>query len=83
MSDVIGAFLRAETRGISAPVMPLPLSRLAAASRRQAPWSCTFGGFTMATNDLNSAGCKHHDGRTSDSGCARPGHRLRRGSPVG
>jgi hypothetical protein len=29
----------------------------------------------MATNDPNSAGCKRHDGRTSDSGCARPSHR--------
>ena len=32
--------------------------------------------FTMATNDPNSAGCKRHDGRTSDSGCARPSHRF-------
>ena len=38
--------------------------------------------FTMATNDPNSAACKRHDGRTSDSGCARPSHRSRRGSPV-
>ena len=29
----------------------------------------------MATNDPNSAGRKPHDGRTSDSGCARPSHR--------
>src|SRR3981081_2734081 len=29
------------------------------------------GRFTMATNDPHSAGCKRHDGRTSDSGCAR------------
>src|SRR5260370_34755924 len=39
--------------------------------------------FMMATNDPNSAGCKRHDGQTSDSGCARPSHRSRRGSPVG
>jgi hypothetical protein len=26
----------------------------------------------MATNDSNSAGCKRHDGRTNDSGCAQP-----------
>jgi ER-bound oxygenase mpaB/B'/Rubber oxygenase, catalytic domain len=37
---------------------------------------------TMAKNHPNSAGCKRHDGRTNDSGCARPGHRLRRGSTV-
>ena len=39
--------------------------------------------FSITTNDLNSAGYKRHDGRTSDSGCARPSHRLRRGSPGG
>jgi hypothetical protein len=36
----------------------------------------------MATNDPNSAGCKRHDGRSSDSGCARPNHRSRHGSHV-
>jgi hypothetical protein len=40
------------------------------------------GRFTMATNDPHSAGCKRHDGRTSDSGCARSSHRLRRGTPA-
>src|SRR5882757_4104035 len=48
--------------------------------RRHRP--AVSGRFTMATNDPNSAGCKRHDGRTSDSGCARPNHRSRRGSPV-
>jgi catechol 2,3-dioxygenase-like lactoylglutathione lyase family enzyme len=42
--------------------------------------SAVSGQFTMATNDPNSAACKRHDGRTSDSGCARPSHRSRRGS---
>ena len=55
----------------------------AAANQRQAPSSRSFGRFTMATNDPNSAECKRHDGRTSHSGCARPSHRSRRGSPVG
>jgi FAD-dependent urate hydroxylase len=39
-------------------------------------------GFTTATNDRNSAACKRRDGRTSDSGCARPGRRSRRASPA-
>ncbi len=54
----------------------------AAANQRQAP-SSRSGRFTMATNDPKSAGCKRRDGRTSDSGCARPSHRSHRGSPVG
>src|ERR1700730_9469197 len=60
-----------------------------ACERRESPWRyrghrpAVSGWFTMATNDPNSAGYKRHDGRTSDSGCARPNHRSRRGSPVG
>jgi hypothetical protein len=49
-------------------------------ARRHRP---AVSGRFMATNDPNSAGCKRHDGGTSDSGCARPSHRSRRGSPVG
>jgi hypothetical protein len=49
--------------------------------RRDRP--AVWGRLTIATNDPNSAGCKRYDGRTSDSGCARPSHRSRRGSSVG
>src|SRR5258708_3000823 len=48
----------------------------AAANQRQAPSSHRLG----AVHDPNSAGCKRHDGQTSDSGYARPSHRSRRGS---
>ena len=60
----------------SALIAPRPTS----AKRHPAAVSARF---TMATSDPNSAGCKCHDGRTSDSGCARPSHRSRCGSPVG
>ena len=47
----------------SALIAPRPTS----AKRHPAAVSARF---TMATSDPNSAGCKRHDGRTSDSGCA-------------
>ena len=43
----------------------------------------TSGAVTMATNDPNSAACKHHAGQTSDSDCARSSRRSRRGSGAG
>jgi hypothetical protein len=43
----------------------------AAANQRRRHRSVVSGRFTMATNDPNSAGCRRHDGRTSDSGCAK------------
>jgi Phasin protein len=46
--------------------------------------AASIGGlFHICSTNPNSAGCKRHDGQTSDSGCARPSHRSRRGSPVG
>src|SRR6266478_2186692 len=72
---VIGTELKAATLHPSS-CRPQPTS-----ARRHRP--AVSGRFMMATNDPNSAGCKRHDGQTSDSGCARPSHRSRRGSPVG
>jgi hypothetical protein len=39
-------------------------------ARRHRP--ALSGRLTVATNDPSSAGCKRHDGRTSDDRCARP-----------
>jgi len=73
-TKVIDRFVGAGEQEIRHFVMP-------AGARRHRP--TVSGRFTMATNDPNSAGCKRHDGRTSDSGCARPSHRSRRGLSVG
>jgi hypothetical protein len=54
----------------------------AAANQRQAPPSRSFG--AVHGHERSEFGrCKRHDGRTSDSGCARPSHRSRRGSSMG
>jgi Crp-like helix-turn-helix protein len=63
--------------------MSAPVLYPAGPSLRQAPSSCGLGRVSITTNDLNSAGCKRHDGRTSDSGWARLSRRLRRESPGG
>ena len=65
----------------SATLLPSSCRPQPTSARRHRP--AVPGRFTMATNDPNSAGCKRHDGRTSDSGCARASHRSHRGSPMG
>jgi len=60
---------RTELKGSNAA----SLVTLPAANQRQARSSRSLGRFTMATNDPNSAGCKRHDDRTSDSALGTAG----------
>src|SRR5882672_4432481 len=55
----------------------------AAANQRQAPSSRSLGAVHDGHERSEFGRMQAHDGRTSDSGCARPSHRSRRGSPVG